>query len=483
MSTVLEAPARPAASHLATAAKPARAAVYVRISSDPTGAGLGVARQEEDCRALCERLGWPVLQVYRDNDVSAYSGKPRPAWRQLLSDIDAGLVDAVACWHVDRLTRSPRELEEVIDLHDKRGIALATVTGELDLSTPTGRMLARMLGAAARHEAEHKAERHRRAGLQKARAGKPHRAGNRRGYGYQPDCVTPIPAEAAIIAEAAARALAGESVRSIAADLNQRAVPTVTGAAWSPLALRQILISGRISGRREYHGDIACDQSWPAVITPDQSDQLRILLARRPGTRASSRRYLLSGILTCGRCGQGLYARAEPGRPARYLCIKEPGRNGCGTIHITAHLADDEVRDRILTALDTPQFIAALITAAGGPDDADDTAAQLRAIETRRDELAATWAAGDITRKEWLTARDHLNHTASQLTSRLARTTHGRALAQFATMTGTVWDRWDTLTTGARRALIQSVAAAIPVHPATPGRWNPDRIGHPIWRA
>jgi DNA invertase Pin-like site-specific DNA recombinase len=168
------------------------------ISSDPTGAGLGVARQEEDCRALCERLGWPVTQVYRDNDVSAYSGRPRPQWRQLLADIDARLVDAIVCWHVDRLTRSPRELEEVIDLHDKRSIALASVTGEIDLSSPTERMLARMLGAAARHEAEHQAERHRRAGLQKARAGKPHRAGNRRGYGYQPDGITIIGAEESV---------------------------------------------------------------------------------------------------------------------------------------------------------------------------------------------------------------------------------------------------------------------------------------------
>jgi hypothetical protein len=396
-------------------------------------------------------------------------------------------VDAVVCWHVDRLTRSPQELEEVIDLHDKRGIALATVTGELDLSTPAGRMLARMLGAAARHEAEHKAERHRRAGLQKARAGKPHFAGNRRGYGYQSDGTTIIDAEAQIVRECAARALAGESMRSVAADLNDRAVPTVTGARWSGDALRQILCSGRVSGRREYHGDIAHDQSWPAIITADQSDQLRLLLARRPGTRrASARRYLLSGILVCSRCGHGLYAKGSPGRPARYVCVREPGKPGCGTIFITAHLADDEVRDRILTALDSPQFLAALITAAGGtnPDaGADDTAARLRAIETRRDELAATWAAGDISRKEWLTARDHLNHAADQLTSRIARTTHGRALAQFATMTGTVWDRWDTLTTSARRALIQSVTATIPVHPATRGRWNPDRIGHPIWRA
>ena len=67
-----------------------RAAIYVRISSDRAGAGMGVARQEEDCRALCERLGWQVADVYRDNDVSAFSGQTRPAWQQLNSDIAAG---------------------------------------------------------------------------------------------------------------------------------------------------------------------------------------------------------------------------------------------------------------------------------------------------------------------------------------------------------------------------------------------------------
>jgi hypothetical protein len=39
------------------------------------------------------------------------------------------------------------------------------------------------------------------------------------------------------------------------------------------------------------------------------------------------------------------------------------------------------------------------------------------------------------------------------------------------------------MTTGARRALIQAVTAGIPVHPATTRRWNPDRIGDPVWRA
>jgi DNA invertase Pin-like site-specific DNA recombinase len=83
-----------------------------------------VARQKEDCRALCDRLGWQVTSVYADNDVSAYTGKPRKKWTRLLKDIAAGDVDAICCWHVDRLTRTPREVEDVIDLHDKAGIQI-----------------------------------------------------------------------------------------------------------------------------------------------------------------------------------------------------------------------------------------------------------------------------------------------------------------------------------------------------------------------
>jgi site-specific DNA recombinase len=88
-----------------------RAAIYCRVSQDRAGAVLGVTRQEEACRALGERHGWGIAEVYADNDVSAYSGKPRPAWQQLISDVQAGAIDAVVGWHVDRLTRSPRELE------------------------------------------------------------------------------------------------------------------------------------------------------------------------------------------------------------------------------------------------------------------------------------------------------------------------------------------------------------------------------------
>src|SRR3954449_12765476 len=81
------------------------AAVYARFSSDTEGKALGVTRQLEDCRRLAGQLGWTIAQEYVDNDLSAYSGKHRPAYQQLLTDVADGLRDAVICYHVVRLTR------------------------------------------------------------------------------------------------------------------------------------------------------------------------------------------------------------------------------------------------------------------------------------------------------------------------------------------------------------------------------------------
>src|SRR5699024_9459204 len=136
-----------------------KAAIYVRISQDRTGAGLGVDRQVEDCTALAESRHLDIVDVYTDNDVSAYSGKPRPAYTRLLDDLRAGRVDVVLAWHEDRLHRAPRELEDYIDACSRGVPTYFAKSGDLDLTTASGRMTARIRGAVARQESEHKAER------------------------------------------------------------------------------------------------------------------------------------------------------------------------------------------------------------------------------------------------------------------------------------------------------------------------------------
>ncbi|MGZ6827716.1 MAG: recombinase family protein, partial [Mycobacteriales bacterium] len=127
-----------------------RAAIYARQSLDRTGEGAAVDRQVADCQAIADRRDWVVVETITDNDMSASTGKPRPGYQRLLSLMRSRSVDAVIVWHVDRLTRRLVDLEEVITICETTGVRLATVTGDLDLGTDTGRMLARILASVAR---------------------------------------------------------------------------------------------------------------------------------------------------------------------------------------------------------------------------------------------------------------------------------------------------------------------------------------------
>ena len=117
------------------------AGIYARISSDPDGTRLGVERQITDCEALATRLGWTVADQFVDNDISAWSGSPRPEYRRMLDDLKNRVIDGIVVWHPDRLTRHPRELEELIALVEDLGdVRIETVTaGDYDLSTSAGR--------------------------------------------------------------------------------------------------------------------------------------------------------------------------------------------------------------------------------------------------------------------------------------------------------------------------------------------------------
>ena len=479
-----------------------RAAIYCRISLDRAGAGLGVARQQEDCRELATRLGWPVAEVYVDNDVSAYSGKPRPAWQQLLAQVESGAVDAVLCWHVDRLTRSPRELEDVIDLADRHGLALATVTGDIDLATPTGRMVARLLGASARYESEHKGERQRRQIQQAAEAG--HQvAGGRRPYGYKLArgtgriIATVDPVEGPIVSDCARRVLAGESIASITRDLNQRGVLTSVGNSWNRTTLRRMLCSARISGRREHIptdsyqgvrpliGEIVSTESdWPAIIGVEQSDRLRALLTRpdRCITTGGARKHLLSGILRCARCGQPMVGRSSRG-VLRYVCNRNPdgGKDACGRMFITSAPTDEWIRDRVLTALDSPEMVARL-RQRDQPE--PDLHARIRADEDALEALAADHGRGEISRAEWKAARVPIVARLDAARERLTQSTQTNSLDCFIGTLDEMRARWETANVSQRRAVVTGVLEKVLVRPGVPGgRCDPTRRLDPVvWR-
>ncbi len=464
-----------------------RAAIYTRISDDREGQGLGVARQRADCEALAEREGWTVADHYSDNDISAYSGADRPAYRRMVADLQAGQVDAIVAWHPDRLHRSPRELEAFIDAVDAAGAAVRTVSaGAVDLSTASGRMTARVAAAVARHESEQKAERVRAKMRQIAESGRSN--GGPRTYGYEADHRSVRESEAQMIREAAGRVLAGETLRAIVRDWQQRGVATTRGADWSVQSLRRILTSPRIAGLRSHRGEIVGPAAWPAIIAREAHERLVAEIRSRGGQRQPPRRRLLTGLVHCGKCGAPLAAKVDGGGTRLYRCVRDAGTGrseACGGLSLVSEAADREVAGQVLAALEGPGLVNALSAAAGDDDERRRLADQLAGDEQRLEQIAGDYAAGEISRSEWRAARERLAHRIAEARRRLADDQRSGVLADLPSGSEALRRRWAEADHDWRVALVQAVVERVDVAPRGHGagnRLDPARL-QVVWRA
>jgi len=463
---------------------PTSVAIYARISSDPDHDQLGVGRQLADCRARAAERGWRVLDEYVDDDKGAWSGKPRPEYRRMLADIVDGQVGAVLVWHTDRLTRHPRELEEYIEVCEPHSVLTHAVTsGDIDLTTSDGQCFARILGAMARKESDDKSRRIRRKHEELALAGKL-AGGGTRPFGYQADRRTIEPQEAAIVREAAERILAGDSLRSLSADLNRRGVPTVTGTRWVSSVLRQMLLSARISGQREHHREIVAPGDWDAIITPDQTARLRALLTDPERlTSRTARRYALTGLLRCSVCGSRLVARPRGDGARRYICAKGPGLPGCGGIAILSDTLERFIVEAVLHRLDSPALAAAL-AGASAPSELPD-AMRLEAETSSREleQLAAAWGNRQITWLEFLAARKPIEARLESAKRTFARRSRVTALEPYVGASSTLRELWPELPLSRQRAVLAAILDRVVVGRAVPGRntFDESRV-EPIWR-
>ena len=429
------------------------------------------------------RYGWDVVERYIDNDVSAYQGAPRPAYRQLLGDAKAGFLDAVVVWHLDRLFRQPRELEEFFDVVDGAGVAkLATVSGDTDLATDDGRLMARIMGAVARKESDDKSRRIKRKAEEIAQAGRA-AGGGTRPYGFEADRVTVRESEAVVIRDCVKRFLAGESIRSICRDLNECGVPTVSGRPWKTQTLTRLLGSPRISGEREHRGEIVAKAVWPAIVTPAETQRVRAILAdpsRR--TNRSARRYLLARLLRCRRCGELLVSRPTGAGVRRYVCATGPNFSGCGHTYIGAETLELFVVEAVLHRLDSPELAATLAGANGDPD-AERVQAEVEREEAQLDELAHAYGERAIGLSEWLAARKPIEERLMLAKRKLARLGRVSVLDGHAGNGSALRERWADLPLTWQRAIVAAVLDHVVVGPGRHGynRFDPDRL-EPVWR-
>lgn len=460
------------------------ACTYARISRDRMGAGLGVGRQQSDCQQYAEDHGLgPVLHEFSDNDLSAYSGKPRPGYDALVAAMESGEVTTVVAWHVDRLTRQPAELEHLMAVAQRTGCKVRTVTaGELDPTSPDGMLMARITGSIAAYESAHKSRRITRKVEQMALDGQPH--GGRRRFGYEPGMAAIRESEATVLRDMASRLLGGESLYSLAQWLDAEGIRGPQGAKFTGPNLRNLMMRPHLAALRVHRGEVVGEGKWPAIISRGTHEALVAFLTdpTRRTTTSSARKYLLTGLGTCAECGLTLRGRPNHKRQGRaYAC--QTGRH----VHRDMDAVDLMVSEAIVTRLEA-------LDAAGQfkADDEVDEVAHLRiqrqALSERLDAVANDYAAGDLSvgvlRRVTASVESELAEVDRLLGD--AQVAAAAPAAALAGMTGRgAREAWQNASLGTQRAIIDTLATVALVGSATghKERFNPERHVRITWRS
>jgi site-specific DNA recombinase len=459
--------------------------IYVRLSEvRPGEEAVSLETQEADARTYAKRKGWRVAEVYRDAGRSAWSDdRERPSFNRMLEDLDARKIGGIVAWKQDRLGRRVAEVAALLDQCRQLGAVVVAVTDGLDTTTPSGRMAAQVVAAAAELESANTSVRVRRAMQARAERGEAH--GGPRPYGYRREGRSLVvePTEAKIIRNCATRVLAGEPVGSVLRDLNARGVRTSTGLRWSRRSLVNTLKSSRIAGLREHDGKEVVG-SWKPLITREDHDALRATLAPSAVRPVAPRNYFLSGgLLFCGRCGGRMKGRAwtGEGRPRRsqYSCASQTDHSGCGGVGIVAEPLEDFVASLVIVRLASPAFRERLEASADDPG-VEDLYRRTAKLDAVADDLASAFGAGEMDRRAFklATERNSLERRSleREIRARVGERTSILTGARSTEAALTKW--WRSANVHERHALTAAVVDEIRVSPAIQGmkRFDPDRL-------
>lgn len=460
-----------------------RAVIYCRASLDATGKEESVHRQEQACRMLADIRGWDVVAVEVDNSISAYDEeKVRPGWDRVLGMMEDGTVDVLVAWHLDRLTRSMLALERLILLAEKSKVGVATATGDIDLTTDTGRMVARILAAVARAEVERKGARAKLANKARADKGIPWGSGPR-AFGYDQSGLEIIESEAAAIREAATLVINGTPLNQIARLWMDRGLVSTHaangkangtgkgGKGWSARGVRNVLLSPRYAGRRVYNGEDLGEGVWTPILDLDTYLAVREKLEdpsrfKGPGLGRAPQT-LLTGIARCGTCGHTVKASVSRGR-LDYKC-----RNFC--VQMPRAFADEWVGAWIVDMASDPNILTRL----NPQGDAEVEKAKTDVAESRErlDRLATSFALGAIDQRQLEAGTKELRRQLDAAEAILASNGRAQALGDLLA-SDDVAGEWERLPLARARRIVETLVTVRLNSPgkARPVVWDPERL-------
>jgi len=327
-----------ATNNVAPATKPVRCAIYTRKSTDEglnqDFNSLDAQREAAEAYILSQRhAGWTLVpNEYSDG---GYTGAniERPGVRQLLVDIEAGEVDCVVVYKVDRLSRSLIDFARMMGLFEKHGVCFVSVTQQFNTNTPLGRLTLNILLSFAQFEREIISDRTRDKQVAARKKGK--WTGGHILLGYDLDSrarkLTVNPEEAERIREMFRLYLGGTSVSDIVQRFHKlgwrnKQWTTQDGKLYGGSPLRRCHIY-KLLGNILYTGQVKVgDETFPGehelIVDQETFDRAQKRLEENAWTPGNSHRVkfeaLLRGLIYCSCCGSGMYSTYSANKERRY---------------------------------------------------------------------------------------------------------------------------------------------------------------------
>jgi DNA invertase Pin-like site-specific DNA recombinase len=348
-----------------------RAAIYARISKADSEVDK-VENQVKELKKLAKSLGYTVLAVFEDDDLSAYKGsKTRPGWASLIHAIAKNQFDVIMATEMSRFTRgSLTETEYFTATCIKAGAVIHTRAGGImDPKTPGALAMVKIMDVVSGLEVALKVERQKARNRADLELGKPTKG--LRPFGWEKDRVTVKESEARYIRDAYSDILdRGETVWRIAQKWNSAGLKTESmvrprrsrldgvvkapTGIWTSTTVRQVLIRERNAGILMSQGAELPKSLIEPIVTREQWEAVCASTKGAPSPKGPKPQYLLGGLLECV-CGARMTAsKSVSGKPGKkhsykiYRCSLYGFDKTSKHVTCQLNLADAVVRDWIV---------------------------------------------------------------------------------------------------------------------------------------
>ena len=321
-------------------------AIYTRVSTD-----LQAEKEFSSCEAQEEKIrsfvksqnNWQVAKVYSD---AGYTGANtnRPALQELLEDIKERKIDIVLAYKIDRLTRSPKDFYQLIEVFEKYNVSFISITERFDTSTPAGRLLRNIMLTFAQFERELTSERTKDKLLERVKKGMWN--GGNPPYGYERKDKKLIinKKEAEIVGMIFEKYIETRSINEVYDFLKEKNIKNRQGKIFSKNHLALILRNITYTGKIKYAGQIYQGIHQP-IISQELFELAQKTHKRRIRKFRIYRDFLFGGLIKCNECGYTMSAcftnKHRNGKLKRYYyyrctLINKKGWQACSTKEVSA---------------------------------------------------------------------------------------------------------------------------------------------------